>query len=203
MTRSYPETIPAQLAAFLSLTDAYKRGWSHGHGIACHNVPTLGDRLFVDDLGRVTVDAENIREVHASLCYSAESNSRQFSPFEFTAHEFNSAGEGDDGNASSEELWEAFEQGASDAIAADLAEYDDEAYGIEADDAPAGRADAEAAGFEVHHDLRGWYVVAPDEERDEGGFGPDGVSLGFDGRAHFEDEDEAWEHAASIVEERA
>jgi hypothetical protein len=45
--------------------------------------------------------------------------------------------------------------------------------------------------WEIHHDLHGWYLVAPDEIRDEGGFRPDGASLGFDGRLHFETEEDA------------
>jgi len=123
-SQSSPESIPAPFDASEPLSNAYRKGWNHGHGFACHNVPTLGDKVNSDSLGRVTVDAENIREVHADACHAAESNSRDFSPFEFIAHEFNSAEE------NSEELWEAFEQGASDAISADLATYSDEDYGI-------------------------------------------------------------------------
>lgn len=119
MTTNYPTVNPFTG----DLADAYARGWNHGHGIACHNVPRLGDKLFCDSLGRVTVDADNIREVHQSLCYEAESNSRSYSPFEFIAHEFNESQD-------SEALWEAFETGANDAIAADLATYTDEDYGL-------------------------------------------------------------------------
>lgn len=126
MTTSSPTFVPHPWSGDDLLTDAYRRGWNHGHGIACHNVPSLGDKLFTDDLGRVTVDAENIREVHASLCYAAESNSRQYSPFEFTAHEFNESEYADD-------LWEAFEAGSSDAIQADLETYADADYGIAAE----------------------------------------------------------------------
>jgi len=121
---SSPESIPDAYASDEKLTSAYRKGWSHGHGFACHNVPELGAKVFSDALGRVTVDAENIREVHQDACYAAESNSRDYSPFEFTAHEFNSDEE------NSEALWEAFEQGISDAISADLAEYSDSDYGI-------------------------------------------------------------------------
>ena len=81
-------------SAHESVKSAYVRGLRSGHGIACHNVPTLGDKVFSDALGRVTVDADNIREVHESACFEAESSSRDFSPFEFTAHEFNEAGDG-------------------------------------------------------------------------------------------------------------
>lgn len=103
--------------------DAYARGWNHGHGIACHNVPEMGATFWTGSLGRVTVDADNVREVHAACCYDAEANSRCYSPFEFTAREFN---ESED----SEALWEAFERGISDAIEADLATYTDEDYGL-------------------------------------------------------------------------
>ena len=94
MSKSYPDSVPHPHNAHPDIERAYRMGWNHGHGIACHNVPRLGDKLFVDSLGRVTVDADNIREVHESLCWSAEENSRSYSPFEFTAHEFNSKGEG-------------------------------------------------------------------------------------------------------------
>lgn len=50
---------------------------------------------------------------------------------------------------------------------------------------------ARAAGYRVHHDIYGWYVVAPDE--DEPG---NGYSLGFDGRLHHAICAEAWEVAA-------
>lgn len=140
MAKSFPDTIPEGFSRD-DLQSAYRRGWNRGHGIACHNVPRLGARLFTEDMGRVTVDAENIREVHASACYAAESNSRQFSPFEFIAHEFNSAEEDENGGWDSEkeglsdELWEAFEAGTFDAIAADLSEYTDSDYGIESGEA--------------------------------------------------------------------
>jgi hypothetical protein len=47
-------------------------------------------------------------------------------------------------------------------------------------------------GYDVHHDIAGWYVVGPHEWHDEAGFGRDGESLGFDGRKHFADCIEAW-----------
>jgi len=137
MSKCYPDSIPSAFQANPKLEDAYRRGWNHGHGFACHNVPRLGDKLWCDGIGRVTVDAENIREVHQSLCYSAEENSRSFSPFEFTAHEFNSAGydgddqERDESEPLAQDLWEAFEAGTDDSISADLSEYTDADYGIE------------------------------------------------------------------------
>lgn len=133
MSTSYPKAIPPAYS-HEQLADAYRRGWNHGHGLACHNVPKLGSHLLLDSEGRVTVDTDNIREVHASLCFEAEANSRCYSPFEFTAHEFNSApldhAADDSVDVTSEQLWAAFEEGTTDAIAADLAEYTDEDYGI-------------------------------------------------------------------------
>lgn len=121
-------TIPAPYANDEKLTHAYLRGYQHGNGFACNNVPTLGDTISrsVDyvGLGRVVTE-ENIREYHELCCFAAESNSRDFSPFEFTAHEFNSDEE------NSEALWEAFEAGTADSIRADLSTYSDSDYGIE------------------------------------------------------------------------
>jgi hypothetical protein len=122
---NYPKEIPAQFSANEALADAYSRGWNHGHGFACHNVPRLGDTLWIDSLGKITIDAENIREAHQSICFEAESNSRSYSPFEFTANEFN------ENEELSEELWEAFDNGIADSIFADLESYTDSDYGIE------------------------------------------------------------------------
>jgi len=132
MSKCYPDTVPAEFASSETLADAYRRGWNHGHGLACHNVPTIGETYWTDGEGRIKCEADNIRDVHASLCYAAESNSRCYSPFEFTAAEFNEYGEGDDETEASEEVWAAFEAGTNDSISADLAEYTDEDYGVEA-----------------------------------------------------------------------
>ncbi len=122
MARSTPDTIPEAYQAD-HLADAYRRGWNHGHGIACHNVPELGETYRTDADGRIKADAESIRDVHASLCHAAADNARSYSPFEYTASAFNAS-------EFLDELWEAFEAGTADAIAADLAEYTDEDYGI-------------------------------------------------------------------------
>jgi hypothetical protein len=116
---NYPEQIPAAYSADSALERAYRMGWNHGHGIACHNTPSIGDSIdrSIDYVGLgKTVTVENIAEYHELLCFAAESNSRDYSPFEFIAHEFN---ESDDAN----ELWEAFESGIADSIRADLKSY--------------------------------------------------------------------------------
>jgi hypothetical protein len=116
---NYPEQIPATYSSDSTLERAYRLGWDHGHGIACHNVPSIGDSICrsVDYVGLgKTVTVDNIAEYHEALCFAAESNSREFSPFEFIAHEFN---ESDDAN----ELWGAFESGVADSIRNDLKSY--------------------------------------------------------------------------------
>ena len=115
---NYPQSIPAAYQS-ADLERAYRLGWNHGHGIACHNVPAVGDRICpsIDWLGLgKTVTPENIAEYHEALCFAAESASREYSPFEFTAHELNELEDSDD-------LWCAFESGVSDSIHADLKGY--------------------------------------------------------------------------------
>jgi hypothetical protein len=118
-------TVPTQYQTSLKVFDAYQRGWTHGQGIACHNVPTLGDKVWTESMGEVTVDKDNIKEVHMNNCFAAEENSRSYSPFEFTASEFNAAGEFDCWRVSyghhedvSEETYET-EQEASAAAASE------------------------------------------------------------------------------------
>jgi len=94
---------------------AYKAGFNQGHGIACHNVPEIGKTYWTDE-GKLKVDADNAADVHAILCFEAESNSRQYSPWEFLAKELNDSEDAD-------VLWEAYEQGVSDGIYGDLESY--------------------------------------------------------------------------------
>lgn len=143
MAKSYPDSIPEAYTKHEDLEDSYRRGWNHGHGCAACNVPSIGDKISpcIDWVGLGdTVDAENIREYHEVLAHAGADNSRDFSPFEFTAHWLNEHGseyserEDDDDDApSAEACWEAFEEGTADAIRADLATYTDEDYGIEPD----------------------------------------------------------------------
>lgn len=115
------------------LADAYDRGWNAGHGIACECVPRAGERIWTESDGWSTPQTlEECRDVHFSLCRDGETNSRSFSPFEFTASEFNTAGDNEEEREwLPDELWEAYEAGVSDAIAADVATYRPEDYRIE------------------------------------------------------------------------
>ena len=105
-----------------SVQDAYLRGFERGYNCASwQDLPEIGTQVWTESDGKVTVDADNMWDVVASCAYESESGDRQFSPFEFTASEFN----GDEEN--SDELWEAFDSGISDGISANVRERS-EAY---------------------------------------------------------------------------
>lgn len=143
MTTNRPKTIPEAYKAHEDLEQAYSLGWRHGHGCAACNIPAIGDKISpcIDWVGLGDeVDADNIREYHDVLAHAGADNSRQYSPFEFTAHEFNehpseySIREDGDDTPSAEACWEAFEEGTTDAIRAELAEFTSEDYGITPDE---------------------------------------------------------------------
>jgi hypothetical protein len=74
------------------LANTWQRGWNHGLDFAGYNVPELGKTSPVLGSDEI-VTAENIREIHRELCFQAEEHSRSYTPFEFTAAEFNRAPE--------------------------------------------------------------------------------------------------------------
>jgi hypothetical protein len=99
-----------------SCKDAYARGFDRGYSCASwQDVPELGATLFLDGEGRVTVEDDNVWDVVQSLAYMGESNDRSYSPFEFTAKEFNDSD-------NSEALWEAFDSGIADGISRNITE---------------------------------------------------------------------------------
>jgi hypothetical protein len=125
MQSSNPEAAKAAQAEYATEyeRDAFAAGYDHAHGIACHNVPVIGQGYWTDE-GRITVKtAEEARELHAILCHDAEMNARYYSPWEYTAHEINSLPEFVRGYA-----WEAYEHGVSMAITHDLMTYTDADY---------------------------------------------------------------------------
>jgi len=75
------------------------------------DIPEIGTLTPLSlGLGAVIVTRENIEEIARSCAFESEMGARDFSPFEFTAHEFNSAGDRSEG------LWEAFDAGVAAAI---------------------------------------------------------------------------------------
>ena len=105
-------TVPKQFKT-PTTRDAYRRGHARGFNVASwQNLPKVGETFWLDGEGRVTVEKEGDRDqwnVLQMLAYDGESNDRQYSPFEFTASEFNKA-------RNSEARWEAFDAGIADGI---------------------------------------------------------------------------------------
>jgi hypothetical protein len=94
--------------------EAYERG--HDRGFNCASwtdLPEVGQTIWTDADGDVEVDEDNQWDVVQSLAYESESGDRDFSPFEFTASEFNKA-------RNSEARWEAFDAGIADGINANI-----------------------------------------------------------------------------------
>jgi len=104
--------------------EAFSAGYDHAHGIACHNVPHVGEMVRPETLSCVRVeDVAHARELHETLCYEAEMNARCFSPWEYTAHKINSLDEFE-----AEAAWEAYDEGVALAIGHDLSGYTDSDY---------------------------------------------------------------------------
>jgi hypothetical protein len=118
MTHDSQRILKANLRQYKTPTtkDAYERGFERGFNCASwQDLPEVGAKLWLDGEGRVTVDEANQWDVLQSLAYEGESNDRCYSPFEFTASEFNKA-------RNSEARWEAFDAGISDGISANIGE---------------------------------------------------------------------------------
>ena len=106
---------------FGEFSEAYLKGFDRGYNCASwQDLPELGAKVWTESDGKLTVDEDNQWDIVQSQAYEAEANSRQFSPFEFIASEFNGLDEEEEGK--SEEAWEAFEEGISDGIHANIHE---------------------------------------------------------------------------------
>jgi len=93
--------------------DAYERGYHRGAMIASWiDLPEVGQKVC-DDYGFSKVTEENQWDIVQSCAFEAENEDRQYSPFEFTASEFNKA-------RNSEARWDAFDAGIADGIQANI-----------------------------------------------------------------------------------
>ena len=92
---------------FIDLTEVYEAGFMRGNNCASWcDMPDIGEKIprHIDWVGYGVVTEENQHEVHELYAMEGESNSRDFSPFEFTAHELNEMSDPD-------AAWEAFDAG--------------------------------------------------------------------------------------------
>jgi len=106
----------------MSHSDAYLTGFDHGRSCASWiDVPTLGERVSpeIDWVGYGNVTAGNVLEVMELYAHAAEENARQFSPFELTAHEFNT-------NNDPDTAWEDYDEGVHAGILFELSSREDD-----------------------------------------------------------------------------
>ena len=88
-------------AEAIDLTQAREAGFAFAQDIPVYNTDMLSDGM----------DEQEAHDAAFEAWSEAESNKRDFSPFEFTAKALNDA-------SNSEEAWEAFDAGISDAFEA-------------------------------------------------------------------------------------
>ena len=78
--------------------DAYKRGFERGFNCASwQNLPEVGEEIWTDGEGEITVDEDNQWDVVQSPLHTrANRMIASSAPFEFTAHEFNESEDADE-----------------------------------------------------------------------------------------------------------
>lgn len=111
---------PSIPAAYVGeLSEIYLRGFERGYNAASwQDLPEIGSKLprHIDYQGIGEIETgQDQADALQMLASESESNGRDFSPFEFTAHELNE-------REDSEDAWEAFDEGISDGILANIGE---------------------------------------------------------------------------------
>lgn len=89
--------------------EIYQTGYNRGWNVATwQDMPKIGDSIpkNMDWVGYGTVDRDNQIEVWSMFCSEAESRDRDFSPFEFTAHNLNEIAE-----SKPYDVWEVYDAG--------------------------------------------------------------------------------------------
>lgn len=93
--------------------DLYKAGKERGFNIASwQDLPELGAKIdkSIDWIGLGdVVTRENVADYFSAIASQSESIDREYSPFEFTAHDINECYNADS-------LWEAFDNGITKGI---------------------------------------------------------------------------------------
>ena len=88
----------------------YQAGYGHGYSVASWNeLPEIGDSVdkSIDCFGIDIIKTVNdAYEYFMTVCYAAEENGRQYSPFEFTAKKLNDLQE-----LKQYDVWEIFQRG--------------------------------------------------------------------------------------------
>ena len=90
-------------------------GFARGKSVASWcDMPEFGKTYRTESDGDVVCEDRDLAaDIMQSLAYEAESNGREYSPFEFTAHALNE-------REDSEEAWEAYQEGIDAGISAEI-----------------------------------------------------------------------------------
>lgn len=101
------------------LADVMMRGYVRGRNCASWvEIPELGSHCrFADEQTLREVDDSNIEEYLIGWAHSSESTDRDYTPFEFTAHEFNNL----EAEGASEAAWDTFGEGIDKGIREEIA----------------------------------------------------------------------------------
>ena len=101
------------------ITEGLQRGYSVAKNIDLVDIGDYCDRDVLQTSERVKVTSDNWLEVHMNIASECESNARQFSPFEFLAHDINAT---DDNPRVKFEPWLEFDAAIGRGIAKALKE---------------------------------------------------------------------------------
>jgi len=101
----------------------YDAGHACGYGAGTWmDMPEIGETIprWLDHVGYRVVTEENLADVFTMLAYESELGARDFSPWEFTAKEINDRC----ADLEHDDLWELYDLGVEEGIAAAWAERD-------------------------------------------------------------------------------
>lgn len=85
----------------------YNRGYNIVKSIDLVDIGDYGDGQFLDERENVKITSNNWLEFHTNIAYEYESGNREFSPFEFLAHDIN---EYEDKKDSHGDAWLEFDE---------------------------------------------------------------------------------------------
>lgn len=98
--------------------DIYRSGYERGFAIASwQEIPEIGESIPQHMQHAIHYDTVTDKDVQAdvfyALCYDTEENDRQYTPFEFTAHELNTLQD-----TKPYDVWTVYDDGISQGVLA-------------------------------------------------------------------------------------
>jgi hypothetical protein len=89
------------------IAEGLARGYSIAKSIDLVDIGDYGDGQYLNERNRVKITSDNWLEFHTNYAYECESNDRQFSPFEYLAHDINTT---EDNPRIKFEPWQEFDE---------------------------------------------------------------------------------------------